>query len=118
VTIPVTELQVFEVFVAVKIQVKVSWVVIPFCNMCSTKPTVESIAIQYQCFGGPCCLHLEDEVTTQYHNPENLSFNECIAYIKVSLNHWSKKLNLYCLGDIETALALMQDGDSNRSEYV
>jgi len=33
------------------LEVGVFWVVMP-C----------SIAVGYQCFGGPCCLHLQDEV--------------------------------------------------------
>jgi len=36
----------YEVFTAVKIQVKVVWIVTP-C----------SIMVGYKCFGGPCCLH-------------------------------------------------------------
>jgi len=36
----------------VVIQVEVFWVVMP-C----------SIAVVYQCFGGPCCLCLQDEVS-------------------------------------------------------
>jgi hypothetical protein len=42
-----------EVFMAVKTQVKVFWVVM----LCS-------VAVGYQCFRGPCCLHLQGEVTT------------------------------------------------------
>jgi hypothetical protein len=41
----------FEVFMVVKIQVEVSWVV-----------TACSVAVGYQCFRGPCYLHLQDEV--------------------------------------------------------
>jgi hypothetical protein len=40
----------FEVFMAVKIQVKVFWVVIP----CSA-------VVGYYCLGRPCCLHLQGE---------------------------------------------------------
>jgi hypothetical protein len=36
----------FEVLMAVKIQVEFFWVVTP-CNV-----------VEYQCFRGPCCLHL------------------------------------------------------------
>jgi hypothetical protein len=37
----------FEVFIAVKIQAEVFWVVM-LCN----------VVVGYQCFRGPCCLHL------------------------------------------------------------
>jgi hypothetical protein len=40
----------FEVFMAVKMQVEVFWVVMP-C----------SYAAGYQCFRKPCCLHLYTE---------------------------------------------------------
>jgi hypothetical protein len=67
----------FEVFMMVKIQVEVFWVVTP-CN----------VAVGYQCFGGSCCFHLEGEVeavgspemflsyhvTTYHDNPEDLNF--------------------------------------------
>jgi len=38
----------FDVFTAVKIQVQV------FCDV-----TQRSVAVGYQRFGGPCCLHLQ-----------------------------------------------------------
>jgi hypothetical protein len=41
----------FGVFRAVNIQVEGFWVVVP-C----------SVVVGYQCFRGPCCLHLQDEV--------------------------------------------------------
>jgi hypothetical protein len=41
----------FEAFTAVMFQVEVYWVVTP-C----------SVVAGYQRFGGPCCLHLQDEV--------------------------------------------------------
>jgi len=41
----------FEVITAVKIQIKVFWVVTP-C----------SVAVRYQYFIGPCCCHLQSEV--------------------------------------------------------
>jgi hypothetical protein len=41
----------FEVFMAVKIQVEAFWVVTP-C----------SVAVGYQRFRGPCCLHLQGEM--------------------------------------------------------
>jgi hypothetical protein len=41
----------FEVFMEVKIQVEVFWVLKP-C----------SVVVAYQQFGGPCCLHLQVEV--------------------------------------------------------
>jgi len=41
----------FEVFMVVKIQVEVFWVV-----------TLCSIVVGYQCFRGPCCFHLQGEV--------------------------------------------------------
>jgi hypothetical protein len=65
-----------EVFVAVKIQVKVLWVATA-CN----------VATGCQYFGGPCCLHLQSEEqqsskmsvsyhnTTQRHNPDDLNMN-------------------------------------------
>jgi hypothetical protein len=40
----------FLVFMVMKIQVVAFWVVI----LCS-------VAVRYQCFGGPCCLHLQSE---------------------------------------------------------
>jgi len=40
----------FEVFMMVKIQVEVLWIVMP-CN----------VAIGYQRFGVPCCLHLQGD---------------------------------------------------------
>jgi hypothetical protein len=55
------------VFTAVKIQVEVFWVVTP-C----------SVVVGYQCFRGPCCLHLHftikmeaarsSETMVSYHN--------------------------------------------------
>jgi len=42
----------FEVFMAVKIQVEVLWVVTP-C----------SVVVGYHCFRGPCCHHLQSEVS-------------------------------------------------------
>jgi hypothetical protein len=47
----------FEVFIAVKIQVEVFWVVM-----------VCSVRVGYQCFGGPCCLHLHGEVSQCLQN--------------------------------------------------
>jgi hypothetical protein len=57
-----------------KIHVKVFWVVKP----CSG-------GVGYQCFGGPCCIHLQGEVktgskvpncnTTWHHNPEDSDLN-------------------------------------------
>jgi hypothetical protein len=41
-----------EVFTAMKIHVKFFWVV-----------TLCSVVVGYQCFRGPCCLHLQGEVT-------------------------------------------------------
>jgi hypothetical protein len=41
----------FEVFTAAKIQVEVFWIVMP-CR----------VAVGYQHFGRPCCLHLQGEV--------------------------------------------------------
>jgi hypothetical protein len=41
-----------EVFMAVKIQTEIFWVVMP-C----------SVVVGYQHFRGPCCLHLHNEVT-------------------------------------------------------
>jgi hypothetical protein len=41
----------FVVFMAVKIQVKISWIVTPY-----------NVAVGYQGFGGLCCLHLRGEV--------------------------------------------------------
>jgi hypothetical protein len=41
----------FNVFVAVKIQVKVFWVV-----------TLYSVMVRYQRFRGPCCFHLQGKV--------------------------------------------------------
>jgi len=62
---------------AANIQVKVLWVVIP-CN----------VAVGYQHFRGPCCLHLQVEVavmsskilesyckTTWFNNPQDLDLN-------------------------------------------
>jgi hypothetical protein len=50
----------FEVFVAVKIQVKVFWVVILCC-----------VATGYQCMRGPCCLALlSHQNITQCHNTD------------------------------------------------
>jgi len=40
-----------DVFTVVKIQLKAFWVVTPW-----------SVLVQYHCFGGPCCLHLQGEV--------------------------------------------------------
>jgi hypothetical protein len=70
----------FEVFNMVKIQVKVFWVVILYSD-----------AVGYQCFGGPCCLQLQGEVTMEtarlsemlvsysstiwHHDPEALDLN-------------------------------------------
>jgi len=42
----------FGVFIAVKIQVVVFWVVTPYSH-----------AVGYQRFGGPCFLHLQDDFT-------------------------------------------------------
>jgi hypothetical protein len=64
-----------EVFMAVKIQVKMLWV-----------ETACNVATGYQYFGVPCCLHLQSEEqqyskmsvsynTTQRHNPDNLNVN-------------------------------------------
>jgi hypothetical protein len=43
----------FDVFTAVKIQVNVFWVVTPYSDV-----------VEHQCFGGPCCLHLQGEMTS------------------------------------------------------
>jgi len=43
----------FVVFTAVKIQIEVFWVVMPY-----------SVAVGYQNLGGSCCLHLQCEVTS------------------------------------------------------
>jgi len=52
----------FEVFTAVKIQVVFFRVVTP-CGY----------VVGYQCFEGPCCLHLQVSyhTTTRRHNPED-----------------------------------------------
>jgi hypothetical protein len=44
----------FEVFTTIEIQVQFFWVVTP-C----------SVVVGYQRFGGPCCLHLQGEVTME-----------------------------------------------------
>jgi len=59
----------FEVFMVVKIQVKVFWVVM----LCS-------VVVGYQHFGGPCCLHLQGETlipqqNTSVSNPKDLDLN-------------------------------------------
>jgi hypothetical protein len=46
-----------EVFTVVKNQVKAFWVVMP-----------SSVVVGYQCFRGPCCLHLQVEVTGYWKN--------------------------------------------------
>jgi len=58
---------IFEVFTVVKIHIEVFWIV-----------TSCSVVVGYQNFGGPCCLHLQDEVTLvsyhkliRRHNPED-----------------------------------------------
>jgi len=52
-----------------KIHIMVFWVVMPYSDM-----------VGYQCFGGPCCLHLK--ITTWSHNPEDLDFSSayCTVY--------------------------------------
>jgi len=63
----------FDVFMAVKIQVEVFWVVMP-C----------SVVVGHRRFGGPCCLHLQ--VLVNYHNstrrqnPEDLDFLICYDF--------------------------------------
>jgi hypothetical protein len=53
----------FEVFMMVKIQVKVVWVV-----------TACSAAVGYHCFEGPCCPEMEaarsSKMLVSYHNTE------------------------------------------------
>jgi hypothetical protein len=79
----------FEVFTAVKIEVKVFWVVM----LCS-------VAGGHHHTGGPCCLYLQGEVkmevarpsktlvyncnTTWLHNAENFDFNSVHLFIQVS----------------------------------
>jgi hypothetical protein len=41
----------FEIFTAVNIKVESFWVVM----LCS-------VVVVYQCFRGPCCLHLQDRI--------------------------------------------------------
>jgi hypothetical protein len=62
----------FETFTTVKIQVEVFWVVTP-CNL-----------MEYQCFRGPCCLHLHWAWTSETlvfystirrHNPKDFDLN-------------------------------------------
>jgi len=33
------------------------------------------VEVGYQCFGEPYCLHLQSEVTTWHHNPEDTDLN-------------------------------------------
>jgi hypothetical protein len=59
----------FEVFVVVKIKVKVFGVVMP-C----------SVLVEYQHFGEPCCVHVQGEVKMEaarswLHNPEDPNLN-------------------------------------------
>jgi hypothetical protein len=44
----------FEASMTVMFQVEVFWVVMP-CN----------VVVGYQCFRGPCCLHLQGEVKVE-----------------------------------------------------
>jgi len=50
----------FEVFTAVKILVEVFWVLTP-CG----------VAVGYQCFGGPCCLHFQEALNLCWTDSEN-----------------------------------------------
>jgi len=59
----------FEAFSQVTFIMEVFWAVTP-CSVAG-----------YQCFGGPCCLHLQGETLVSYHNitrrhnPEHLDMN-------------------------------------------
>jgi hypothetical protein len=91
---------------AVKIQVKVFWIGIP-C----------SVVVEYQCFGGPCCLLLQGEVKmgtvlssetlvfnniTWYHSPEDLNF-----YLRL-LNICRYRSFVAFEKDISTCVLVMQ----------
>jgi len=68
-----TKFERFDVFKAVRIYVHVFWVVMQCI-----------VVVGYQRFGGPCCLHLQDEHTplksrtyhntTRRHNAEEIDF--------------------------------------------
>jgi hypothetical protein len=45
----------FQVFTAVKIQVEVCWVLMPYSDV-----------VGYKRFGGPCCLHLQGKSGYRY----------------------------------------------------
>jgi hypothetical protein len=78
--INVIQMRDFEVTTAVKIRDEVFWVVTPY-----------SVVVEYQCFGGPCCLPLHTTMTRETarysetlisfhntvrrHNPEDLNLN-------------------------------------------
>jgi len=60
-------------------QVEIFWVV-----------TSCSFVVGYQCFRGPCCLHLQDDVTTQKTSSSNITAvkaSELTLSVRVVLTH-------------------------------